>query len=71
MIHLGASEPEGDTALGVCVGGGVCRGVGGGWRCVWLRVGVEIGVGGSWGMCRGLESGLRGSAHWPPGSGSP
>ena len=54
MIHLGASEPEGDTALGVCVGGGVCR-----------------GVGGSWGMCRGLESGLRGSAHWPPGSGSP
>lgn len=73
MTHLRASEPGGDTALGVWVGGGVCRGVGGGWRCVWLRVGVEIGVGGDGGgyVYRGVESGLRGSAHCPLGSGSP
>ena len=44
---------------------------------MWLRVGVEIGVGGdegegeSEGVYRGVESGLRGSAHCPLGSGSP
>ena len=67
MTHLRASEPGGNTALGVWVGGGVCRGVGGRWRCVWLRVGVEIGVGGDGGgyVYRGVESGL--TALWVQG----
>lgn len=58
-----ASEPGGDTALGVWVW------VGGKDMCVEVSGDVQVGVGVGF-VYRGVERGL-GSAHCPLGSGSP